>query len=447
MQALLVSTYEMGRQPFGLASPAAWLRAAGVTVTCLDLSRQPFDSALASRGAADLVAFHLPMHTATRLAIPVIKRVRELNPEATLCCYGLYAPLNAELLQSLGVQRVLGGEYEADLVRVAIGQHPPGAASATMALPRLAYRVPDRTGLPEPRRYATLQHGPIRRTVAYTEASRGCKHHCTHCPIVPVYDGQFRVVPADIVLDDIRRQVDLGAEHVTFGDPDFFNGIGHARRVVDGFAREFPGLTYDVTIKIEHLLQHRDQLARLAASGCLFVTSAVESFDDDVLTTLRKGHTAADVERAVVVCRDEGLTLVPTFVPFAPWTSLGGYRDFLTTIDRLDLVDHVASIQLAIRLLVPQGSRLLDLSDIRQHLQAFDADRLVYPWRHPDPRVDALSEGVAELVGRRLRASRRDVFGDVWALANVHSDGQPQTRRPQSRRRVEVPYLNEPWYC
>ena len=148
MQALLVSTYEMGRQPFGLASPAAWLRAAGVTVTCLDLSRQPFDSALASRGAADLVAFHLPMHTATRLAIPVIKRVRELNPEATLCCYGLYAPLNAELLQSLGVQRVLGGEYEADLVRVAIGQRPPGAASATMALPRLAYRVPDRTGLP-----------------------------------------------------------------------------------------------------------------------------------------------------------------------------------------------------------------------------------------------------------------------------------------------------------
>ena len=234
---------------------------------------------------------------------------------------------------------------------------------------------------------------------------------------------------------------------MTFGDPDFFNGIGHARRVVDGFAREFPGLTYDVTIKIEHLLQHRDQLARLAASGCLFVTSAVESFDDDVLTTLRKGHTAADVERAVVVCRDEGLTLVPTFVPFAPWTSLGGYRDFLTTIDRLDLVDHVASIQLAIRLLVPQGSRLLDLSDIRQHLQAFDADHLVYPWRHPDPRVDALSEGVAELVGRRLRASRRDVFGDVWALANVHSGGQPQTRRPQSRRRVEVPYLNEPWYC
>ena len=38
LQVVLISTYELGRQPFGLASPAAWLRQAGARVTCLDLS-------------------------------------------------------------------------------------------------------------------------------------------------------------------------------------------------------------------------------------------------------------------------------------------------------------------------------------------------------------------------------------------------------------------------
>ncbi len=447
MRALLVSTYEMGRQPFGLASPAAWLREAGVRVTCLDLSRQPFDPALVSSDAVDLVAFHLPMHTATRLAVPVIRRVRALNPDVSLCCYGLYAPLNAEFLHGLGVQHILGGEFEADLVSVATEQGPLRASVFTRPVPRLTYRVPDRVDLPSPSRYATLQHGRIRRVVGYTEASRGCKHFCTHCPVVPIYNGQFRVVPVKVVLDDIRHQVERGVEHVTFGDPDFFNGIGHALRVVEGFGREFPGLTYDVTIKVEHLLQYCDRLVALAESGCLFVTSAVESFDDAVLSALRKGHTTSDVERAVAVCRNAGLILTPTFVPFTPWTSLAGYRDFLYAIDRLQLVDHVAPIQLAIRLLVSNDSRLLHLEAIRRHLRPFDADQLVYPWHHPDPRVDTLWEGVGMIVGRRLQASRRDVFADVWALAHELSDCRPRRRSPMPRLRTEVPYLNEPWYC
>ena len=446
MQALLVSTYEMGRQPFGLASPTAWLREADVDVTCLDLSREPFDAALVPDGLDGMVAFHLPMHTATRLAIPVIKRVRAINPDVRLCCYGLYAPLNADLLHGLGVRFILGGEFEADLVRVATGKETAPSAGREISVPRLKYRVPDRIDLLPPSRYATLQHGVIRRSVAYTEASRGCKHRCTHCPVVPVYNGQFRVVSVDVVLDDIRNQVDRGAEHVTFGDPDFFNGIGHALRVIERVKREFPSLTYDVTIKIEHLLRYSNRLPTLEQSGCLFVTSAVESFDDNVLSALEKGHTASDVKRASILCRDTGLVLVPTFVPFTPWTTLESYRRFLTTIHELDLVEQVASIQLAIRLLVTRGSGLLRVPVVRQHLGPFDADQLLYPWRHPDPRVDALSDGVSEIVGRRLSASRGAVFDDVQALVHERLGDPPPIRRvPLSRS--EVPYLNEPWYC
>ena len=203
--------------------------------------------------------------------------------------------------------------------------------------------------------------------VGYTEASRGCQHLCRHCPVVPVYNGQFRVVQPEVVLADVDARSRPAPQHITFGDPDFFNGPTHAMRIVERAARGHPAVTYDVTIKVEHLLQHRDLLPRLRETGCLFVTSAVESVDDRVLALLDKGHTRADFVEAVALCRASGLTLVPTFVAFHPWLTLDGYCDLLDTIDRLDLVDHVAPIQLAIRLLIPEGSRLLELEEMRAH--------------------------------------------------------------------------------
>ena len=444
MRTLLISTYELGRQPFGLASPAAWLRNAGIEVTCLDLSREPFRAGLAS---ADLIGFHLPMHTATRLAVPVIKRVRQLSPSAQLCCYGLYAPLNAAFLRSLGVQHILGGEFEHALARLATGTTDVALHDTSTATPRLEFVVPDRRSLPAPARYATLQQGPERHITGYTEASRGCKHFCRHCPVVPVYNGQFRIVPVDVVLEDIRTQVERGARHITFGDPDFFNGISHAMRVADGVAREFAGVTYNVTIKIEHLLRYGDHLRRLEETGCLFVTSAAESFDDDVLIRLRKRHTRADIYEAVRRCREAGLTLTPTFVAFTPWTTLDRYCDFLKEIDRVELVDQVAPIQLAIRLLVPNGSRLLELAALRSRLQPFDPVRLTYPWRHVDSRVDALCSEVGGVVSRGLHSTRRDLFARIWELAHARTGLAAGPPADASTARVEVPYLNEPWYC
>ena len=442
--AVLIATYEMGRQPFGLASPAAWLRDAGVDVRLIDLSRQAFDQD--AFDDVDVIAFHLPMHAATRLAVPVVRRVRAIAPGARLCAYGLYAPLNAGLLQSLGVDHVLGGEFEADLTALATGLTPP-LARAGSRLPRLDLRRPDRRGLPALSSYASLQLGGARRVVGYTEASRGCKHVCRHCPVVPVYGGQFRVVPVAVVISDIEAQVAGGAQHITFGDPDFFNGIRHARAVIDGLARECPGVTYDVTIKVEHLLRHADTLPRLVDTGCLFVTSAVEAFDDTILARLDKGHTRADVETVVGLCRAAGVTLVPTFVAFTPWTTTDGYVDFLDEIARLDLVAAIAPIQLALRLLVTEGSGLLEDDVVGDLTGRFDVERLVYPWTHPDPAVDHLCDEVGALVGRRLSADRYQVFEEIRALAGKRTGRVLASRATAPRSRAAVPYLNEPWYC
>jgi radical SAM superfamily enzyme YgiQ (UPF0313 family) len=456
MRVVLISTYELGRQPFGLASPAAWLRTAEAGVTCVDLSREglPEDAVR----AADLVAFYVPMHTATRLAVAALPAVRGLNPKAHLCFYGLYAPVNESYLRGMGVETILGGEFEEGLRSLAerlgagrIAAAKNGQREAVISVARQKFVTPDRTGMVALDEYARLMMpSGEARTVGYTEASRGCKHLCRHCPIVPVYNGVFRIVDRDVVIADIRQQVSAGAQHITFGDPDFFNGVGHAIPLVEELHREFPGVTYDATIKVEHLLKHSDCLGKLRDTGCLFVTSAVESVDDAVLERLEKNHTRVDFLRVVGMFREIGLALQPTFVPFTPWTTLEGYCGLLEVLREEELVENVAPIQLAIRLLIPAGSRLLELDEIRRGVGDFDEAALVYPWRHADPRVDRLCEQIQGIVhsGEQMKRSRAQIFERIEDAAfAVSGGGITRSALPVLTSCAAVPYLNEPWYC
>ncbi|HRV95043.1 MAG TPA: radical SAM protein, partial [Anaerolineae bacterium] len=312
--------------------------------------------------------------------------------------------------------------------------------------------VPDRSRLPALNRYAHLVKDQDQHvTVGYTEASRGCKHTCRHCPIVPVYNGRFRVVQVETVLADIRQQVEAGAQHITFGDPDFFNGPGHAMAIVKSLHEQFPQISYDVIIKVEHLLKQAHHLKTLKETGCLFITSAVESFDERTLAIFAKNHTTTDFEAALKLCHDLDLLLVPTFVAFNPWTSLADYRHFLQELVRLKLVDQVSPIQSAIRLLIPPGSHLLALPEVKNAIGPLDEAKLSYTWRNPDPRVDQLQRDLEYMVQScaAQNVPRREVFRRIWSRAfesvgdaagNVPFPDLP----PWSRF---VPYLTEPWYC
>ncbi|MGH2592153.1 MAG: CUAEP/CCAEP-tail radical SAM (seleno)protein [Anaerolineae bacterium] len=453
MNVVLISTYELGHQPFGLASPAAWLKRAGAAVTCLDLAVQRLDKqAVAS---ADLVAFYVPMHTATRIAASIVGRVKAINPRAHVCFFGLYAPVNENYLRELGADTILGGEFEEGLASLYRRLSANGSASQqepVISLARQNFLIPERSGLPGLSQYAWLNLGDgIRRTVGYTEASRGCKHLCRHCPIVPVYGGQFRIVQRNVVLEDIRQQVEAGARHITFGDPDFLNGPGHAIPLVEALHRQFPDLTYDVTIKIEHLLKQATALPILRDTGCLFVTSAVESMDNTILDIFDKRHTREDFIQVVSLFREVGLTLNPTFVTFTPWTSLEGYLDLLWWISELDLIDNISPIQYAIRLLIPAGSKLLELPIVQERVGDFDEAALCYPWSHPDARVDRLHTDVLDIVkaSQARGESRQAIFGHVWQLAHAAAARSGRVASTASRRspQMPIPHLSEPWYC
>lgn len=457
MRTLLLSTYELGHQPLALASPAAHLSAAGLPVRCLDLSVEPFDEDRVRE--ADLVAISVPMHTATRLGVQAAHHVRETNPEVHICFYGLYAPLNAGYLLETCADSVIGGEYEEPLTdwarHLAGGTVERPTAVWTRERPgapymgRQTFRVPIRNVLPSLERYArmlTAEGEP--RLVGYVEASRGCAHRCRHCPIPPVYEGRLRIVQREVVLEDIAQLVELGARHITFGDPDFLNGVRHSMATVRAMHERFPDLSFDFTAKIEHLLEHRARIPELAELGCAFIVSAVESLSDEVLGHLAKGHTAADVSEAMQITGAAGIALRPSLLSFTPWTTLDDYVEVLEFVEARGLIHHVDPVQYAIRLLLPPGSWLLDLPELWPYLGELEQEKFAYGWMHPDPRMDGLYEEVAAHVEAASGADPYDAFYAIRALAyRTAGRAVPRRRWSSPDEPGRAPRLTESWFC
>lgn len=465
LRILLISCYESGHQPLRLAWPAAFLRQDGHAVSNCDLAVQALEQEAARE--ADLVAIAAPMHTAMRLGVSAARQVRRLNAQAHVCFFGLYAWLNSDYL--LGRQNgngqpladsVIAGEFEAPLQALAAALARGGsavdvagvttpAAQRETNLERLTFPVPDREDLPSLDQYAHYLSNGSAVAAGYVEASRGCLHTCQHCPVTPVYGGRFFVTPVETVLADIRQQVQAGARHITFGDPDFLNGPGHALRVTRALHEAFPTLTFDFTTKVEHILERRDLFPRLREYGATFVVSAFESTSDKILERLQKGHTVANMEEALAIMRRAEIHLQPTWMPFTPWTTMDDYLHMLQWIREHDLIAHVPAVQLSIRMLVPPRSALLDHPDVDQWLGPLDHENFTYRWEHPDPRMDRLQADVVRLVEAQSGADAAELFVAVERLAYEAAGRVAPVDLAVAARVVDLPppRLTEDWFC
>jgi radical SAM superfamily enzyme YgiQ (UPF0313 family) len=443
-EVLVVSCYELGRQPLAAARALAGLEQAGFSPAAQDVSVERLSDEALRR--ARLVLVSVPMHTALQLGVRVAARAREVNPAAHIAFFGIYAALNAEHLLARHCDSIVGGEGVEGLVGVAQSLSSggePARISGAVSRPR-AEPLPSRGGLPVLGEYARLEIGGETRLSASVEASRGCKHFCRHCPIVPVYGGKFVAVPREEVLADLEQQIARGAQHVSFGDPDFLNGPTHALRIARELHRRWPELTFDATIKIEHLLQHRGLLRELAQCGMIFVTSAVESLNDHVLRVLDKGHTAAEVPLALQAVRETGAELRPTLLPYTPWTRLDDLPALFDFAVEHDLVDAIDPVQYTLRLLLPPGSLLLEPGG--SWLRAFDARSFSWTWEHEDSRVDALWRESSELARAEAGGDPHQTFARLRELAERAAQRPArQLRAPRPRRRT--PRLTEPWFC
>ena len=320
-------------------------------------------------------------------------------------------------------------------------------------LGRGSFELPARDLLPPLERYAHLAIDGEERLVGYVEASHGCVHRCRHCPVPAVYDGRIRIVGQDVVLADIARLVAIGARHITFGDPDFLNGVRHSLRIVRAMHARFPDLTFDCTTKVEHILEHERVWEELAGAGCLFVVSALEGVNDEILERLDKGHTTEQASRAIALLRAHGIEIRPSFLPYTPWTTLDDVLDILDFVAEHDLIGNVDPVQYTIRLLLPEGSLLLDHPELDAHLGPYDPELLTYTWTAADRKTDRLQVRLAALVAQSVAAGEpiATIFSRVRAAACEaagRADGPARRPEPVLCGSVEArPRLTEPWFC
>ncbi|NND84616.1 MAG: radical SAM protein [Acidimicrobiia bacterium] len=440
MTILLVSTYELGHQPLHLASPTAALQDAGHDVRSVDLSVEELtDGHLAG---VDKVAISVPMHTAMRLALDVARRVRDVGRSIPVAVYGLYAGVGSDEHVGGLIDRAIEGAYLGELVEWAAD----GGVGLTRSLARERHPIPVRAELPGLDAYARLRVDGEERLAGYLEASHGCRHRCKHCPLPVVYDGRLRVVAPEVVAADAAQQVALGARHLTFGDPDFLNAPPHAIKTLEAVrAAAGEDLTFDVTVKVSHVLDHRSIWPRLAELGVTFVVSAFEQADDRLLALLDKGHTVADMREAVAILSDAGIAVRPTWLPFTPWTEGSHIEQIVRFIDETGLWGSVDPIQMSIRLLIPDGSLMLGVPELTPHLTGYDATSLGHRWAPEDPGMDALQSKLADLVEHADAEGAPDAVA-LQRLVTVISD-HLGVDLPEVGDPTAAPRLTESWFC
>ena len=442
MNVLLLSSYELGRQPVHIASPAASLKQAGHDIRAVDTSLDELQTD--DLDWAEAVAISVPMHTAKRIGDDLTVEISSYSKDLPVAHYGLYAGVGDEDGSRL-VDAVFEGEYEPGLIRW-VSDLQNGNFVSARHTGRSEFVVPDRSVLPSLDRYAHLEYKGESIVVGAVEASHGCRHRCRHCPIPVVYDGRMRVVPQDVVLGDIDRLVSFGARHITFGDPDFLNAPAHSVSILEQAHSSHPDITFDATVKVEHILRHIDLWPRLAEQNLLFVVSAFESVDEATLDILDKGHTVDDMVLATETLRDSGIHVRPTWLPFVPWTKPHHVASLLRFITDNDLVSATDPVQLAIKLLIPEGSLLEDHPAVTPHLIRYDAEALTWQWSFAEPDVAVLHKELSAIAadasecGQEATPTLQAIWKTTAARLDLEIGALPQNG-------VDTPRLTESWFC
>ncbi len=445
IRLLAISTYELGQQPLVLARIAAILNSAGIEYSLCDNSvdKRTFtrleDFLLEDQMPPTHLIISVPMHTATQLARAIADRARRLFGDSiTIIALGLYSKVALASSSSFDQAVASGNRGE---ILSAIGVDPQSTTQKNET-----NLIPDRSKLPGLANYAHLIEGVEQKVVGYVESTIGCAHECLHCPVPVVFGGRFKAVPLQTVLAQINELYQNGARHITFGDPDFLNGPMHALRIARAMNAAHPDLTFDATVKVEHVLENRWIWDELSTLGLKFIVSAFEHTSDEILKRLGKGHTRSDILEALSLLRQKGIEVRPSLMPFTPWTTRENLLDLVEFLFENQLVNSVDPVQLTIRLLVPLGSLVLGEADIE--FGPWNPEALSYEWHSSDPAIDDLQQKLAS-IAEDAECDDLDPF-TVFSLMReaiyrrFNMPAPPHRSIPTCESK---PRLTESWFC
>jgi radical SAM superfamily enzyme YgiQ (UPF0313 family) len=391
-RALIVSTFECGLQPLSAASLAASFVEHGVDTTVWDADVFPDDPP--PHDDVDLVVVSTPLFEGLERGLSLAKDFTASGKRVVAC--GQYARLFASEFATV-CEGVIMEEPETAVEGLVRRLEDPEVAlpdgirtsSTFVPLPKpitRRWQLPARGLLPEIGRYPA--HHSDFGLMGNLEATRGCHHRCVYCSVFAAYSARVVPIPVDVVLADAVQLADQGATHFAFIDAEFFNMRRHGIKAMEAITAELGPCTYELTTRMDHLVEFAEVLPEMRELGLRRVTSALEFPSDRVLTALEKEADVDLMRQAVRTVHDAGVQLAPTFIPFTPWVTyeeLLGFDDFL---QEMDLADRVSPTARQTRLYLYKGSPLLDTSSL-EGVTLVERD-LDYDWVHTDPRVDDL---------------------------------------------------------
>ena len=428
MKILLLSFYDLGKQPKIISELYKKLDNGSNQIDVVDYSIEEKNLTLDNY---DVLGIYASMHTASVLAEQYL-RDRKLPNK--LFVFGLYANVFSEMFSDFQSIHSFDSDELESLLQVQLN-------------PNYSYKhtVPDRTILPSITDYSHIVDGSNNLIAGSVETTYGCKHECTHCPVPIEFKGMFKTFGTEKIITDVTNQVEEGAKHISFNDPDFFNGPKHALKILQLLNEKHPSITYDSTIKVEHILKYPDYFQELKNLNMLFVISAFETTNDHVLNILQKNHSFNDLNKAVELSLENKIDIRPTWMPFSPWTEQNDLISIIKLIENYKLRETVDPIQLTIKLLVPKNSLILKRPEMKEYLLDYDPSSFSYAWKYKFPNIDNIQN---ELFTYVLQHESENEYTQYLGLVDILESHTNETLLNSEKysQRI-VPKLSETWFC
>ena len=428
MKILLTSFYDLGKQPKIIAEIVDRYNSSEIEFDFVDFSVENQNIDLENY---DVLGIYAPMHTATILSIEYIKDKKLPNKMFT---FGLYGSVLEDFNSSIRYIK----DIESDELALFLEINDDHQFS-------LKNNIPNRQIFPDISNYAHLVDGSNNLIAGSVETTYGCKHSCTHCPVPISFNGTFKTYSLEKIVSDVENQVNQGAKHISFNDPDFFNGPIHALKILESLNEKFPSITYDSTIKVEHILKYKKYFKELSSLNMVFVISAFETTNDLVLSILEKNHTSNDLNNSIEISQDFGIDIRPTWMPFSPWTELNDLSNIVKLIEKYELRETVDPIQLTIKLLIPKHSLIIKKPEINKYLGNYEKNSLSFKWKYENNDVEKLQSSLFDFI---LHNSELDEHKQYLGMVNIiEKFTDTELLKNSTYDFKNVPKLSETWFC
>ena len=194
------------------------------------------------------------------------------------------------------------------------------AGTVTFPLPRhdLFLTLPYRYPFVKSQRFAT------------TITEFGCPFSCSFC-VMGTLGCKRR--PLDEVLDELRHLGQEGVRDIFFLDQSFGSDQPRNMELCHRIRSEIPGLRWLCFSRVD--LVNEEILNTMKQAGCHTIIFGVESADEALLQSYRKGYTTDDVRRVLVMAKQSNIRTVATFLlglPGETWQSAQRTIDFAAAL-------------------------------------------------------------------------------------------------------------------